>query len=90
MCTAGMGAWCNALSRTVRGWHLCKKGNPTLSAPNAAMSGVGSAKGTGTQAKGKTLPLISKSPLKIAFQVVGKKVSALYPNTPTPMYCLKP
>ncbi len=67
MCSAGMGAWCNALSQTVRVWHRCRKGTPTLSALNAAMSGVGSAKGTGTQAKGKILPRMSSCLLKIAF-----------------------
>lgn len=67
MCTAGMGAWCNALSQTVRVWHRCRKGTLTLSALNAAMNGVGSAKGTGTQAKVKILPLISSCLLKHAF-----------------------
>ena len=67
MSAAGMGAWCNALSQTVRVWHPCRKGTPTLSALNAAMSGVGSAKGTGTQAKGKLLPWIHSCHLKSAF-----------------------
>ena len=51
-----MGAWCNALSLTVRVWLLCKRAIHTLSVHSAAMSGAGSVTGTGTLAKGKGLP----------------------------------
>ncbi|DBA82936.1 TPA: hypothetical protein ACH3X1_006719 [Trebouxia sp. C0004] len=59
-----------------------RKGTPTLSALDAAMSGVGSAKETGTQAKGKILPFNSNCPLRCQ-DVTGEKcVSRYIPKKP--------
>ena len=51
-----MGAWCNALSLTVRAWLPYKRGTPISSARSVPMNGAGNAKGTGTQLQGKLLP----------------------------------
>ena len=66
---AGTGVWYNVQSLTVMGWRPSKKEILTLIAHSVAMSGVGNAKGTGTQLQGKL----------VLFKIVNVALSVVQP-----------